>query len=1354
MLLTQHKGIFVTDLTIAADNAGKTYGVSCGSTIDPCSCYIYVPGSASCTFINEGNIRCVGTYTRTYPAQCVSPQETTRLLFPDTVTFIGHFSANKTPDPDKNRGDPCPKVGNPCNPGTGNKYEEVTDFSGNKYVPTFIRSFNSTYTDPVSRTPQGRWNHNYHRVVTFSQPIPTLPEYNYVTVARGDGRIVHFYANNTSNTAWLSEPDVTDRLTRTATGWLYTLQTGAKEEYNTAGKLVTEIDAAGRRTTIVYNTTGNVRNIIGPYGHTLTLGYDTQGRLATLADANGRVIKYGYDATNNLSSVTYPDGHITTYYYEDTRFLTFLTGVAYDGVRYSTFGYDAQGRANLTQHAQTNNTTPQEKFTLTYLTSPTTSTTGETTTAVTDAIGTIKYYVFETRNGVKQLMQSVSDVEDAKNYRYDVNGNLTCQYGALTTTVFTYNTTNQRTSKADNFSDTCVPPATARTTTYQYLSPTLDLPTVIESPSVAGATLKKRTTIAYTDPRFPTLPTRITQSGYTPTGLPVSRSVALSYNTRGQVVTVNGPRASSDPGMNGRDDITTLAYYDCITGTACGQLKSVTNALGQVTTYTVYTPDGRLQQKTDPNGLLSYYVYDPRGRVAVEYTYRLTGAMRYTQYTYTPFNQVKTVTVSPDNITYTYEYDAAQDLKRITDTLGNAVNYAYDVKGNHTTTWYVSPGNRLNQFTDKTFNLRNQVESLSQGGYLTTLINDAVGNLTQEIDPNHTAVASTASTVHQYDALNRLFQTTDLLNGTARYTYDTNDRVTQVTPPNQAGTTYRYDDLGNLLQEISPDRGTTTYTYDAAGNVLSITDARNVTVKYTYDPLNRVILTDYPSTPDVTTTYDTTPGCTNGLGQVCTTQDGTQTVNDTYDNFGHLATQTTTLQGKVYTTTYTRDPWGRVTRLTYPGGRVITTPRDSRGHMTGIAATVNGVTTTLVSNRTVRADGLIQSQTLGNGLADSRLYNYAGRLTTQSLGSLDTRVYRYDNNGNLTRKQTLPEVATYGYDVLNQLTNDNDPTPETLTYGTTSNGNRQTRNTQSYSYQSNSNRLISVAGASVVYDPAGNIKTHPLTGQTYSYNEAGQLSGVLQTSNLVAFYRYNPQGLRTLKFDGTTTILYHYDQQGHLLQETDTTGSLIRAYVWVEDRPIAQITKTPTGEVLTYLHTDHQNTPRLATNTLGKVVWRYEGNAFGDSLPNEDVDGDTVKTTINLRFPGQYYDAETGLHYNWNRYYDPRLGRYITSDPIGLGGGLNTYAYVLNNPLRWIDPTGLNPLGAGSQIIIPGPPGTNPGSSCGVPPAACIEACAITAQLLAASCAVFAPRPALIPPCLAAAEVWMISCVVNCQASQ
>jgi RHS repeat-associated protein len=162
--------------------------------------------------------------------------------------------------------------------------------------------------------------------------------------------------------------------------------------------------------------------------------------------------------------------------------------------------------------------------------------------------------------------------------------------------------------------------------------------------------------------------------------------------------------------------------------------------------------------------------------------------------------------------------------------------------------------------------------------------------------------------------------------------------------------------------------------------------------------------------------------------------------------------------------------------------------------------------------------------------------------------------------------------------------------------------------------------------------------------------------------------------------------VYHYDLTGHLIAETAPDGTPIRAYLWADGSAIAQIEPHPTSgeETLRYLHTDHLNTPRLATDAEGTVIWRWEGAAFGNAPPNEDPDGDGSPVTINLRFPGQYYDQETGLHYNWNRYYDPRTGRYVTSDPIGLDGGLNTYLYANANPLRFMDPRGL----AADDLII------------------------------------------------------------------
>ena len=148
--------------------------------------------------------------------------------YTNRVNYVGysyvHFFAGD-PDPDKNRGRPSCGVGNPCNPGNGNKYEQVTDFTGNNYVPSFTRSYNSTYIEPVSGAPQGRWTHNYDRRLTLVVPRVGSSNYNYVTASRSGGRVNTFYASNTS---WASERDVNNALTQTSTGWLYTLKSGAK----------------------------------------------------------------------------------------------------------------------------------------------------------------------------------------------------------------------------------------------------------------------------------------------------------------------------------------------------------------------------------------------------------------------------------------------------------------------------------------------------------------------------------------------------------------------------------------------------------------------------------------------------------------------------------------------------------------------------------------------------------------------------------------------------------------------------------------------------------------------------------------------------------------------------------------------------------------------------------------------------------------------------------------------------------------------------------------------------------------------------------------------------------------------
>ncbi|QLQ33444.1 MAG: RHS domain-containing protein [Candidatus Thiothrix singaporensis] len=228
-------------------------------------------------------------------------------------------------------------------------------------------------------------------------------------------------------------------------------------------------------------------------------------------------------------------------------------------------------------------------------------------------------------------------------------------------------------------------------------------------------------------------------------------------------------------------------------------------------------------------------------------------------------------------------------------------------------------------------------------------------------------------------------------------------------------------------------------------------------------------------------------------------------------------------------------------------------------------------------------------------------------------------------------------------------------------------------------------------GITLGRDAAGNHTSNGL-GQTYAWDGHGHLSQFNLNGVQKATYFYNYQHQRTHKnlWNGSTalgTTVYHYDLQGRLLRETSSTGAVLATYIYDEaGTPLAiiQAANSPynatTQDQVVYLHTGHLGTPRMATDSNRRIVWKWESDAFGTTVPQQDPDGDGKQTIVNLRFPGQYYDAESGLHQNWHRTYDPSLGRYISSDPIGLAGGVNAYGYVGQSPLNLIDPSGENAL--------------------------------------------------------------------------
>ncbi len=773
------------------------------------------------------------------------------------------------------------------------------------------------------------------------------------------------------------------------------------------------------------------------------------------------------------------------------------------------------------------------------------------------------------------------------------------------------------------------------------------------------------------------------------------QSISYTYNSNGQVATMDGPRTDVS-------DITQYQYN------ASGQLSKQINAVGHTTTYNSYDKSGNPSMVTDANGIVTTFTYTPEGWLASSIT---AGAK--TSYTYDAIGQVTKVTL-PDNSSLTYQWDDAKRLISITNNLKESMTYRYDAMGN-------SIEETVKKGTTITQQVKRQFDEL---GRLKTLIK--ANNKAYEFTyGNHNSPLSVKSPngntdSYTYDGINRL---TRIYNSNTKeygeYRYDLANNTTFARGKGASATTYSYDKTNNLTLENSPARKAINYEYDEAGNLIKETNARGNITQYRYDAINRLIQQIYPNKPDnnVTFTYDQPVTGFYNIGQLTNVKDKAGTTEYNYNNLGLLAQQKIqlTLDGKPLgsqqITNYTYDNVGRVLSADY-GTLSLKYTRNAGGQVTSLTMSKAGKNTVLANTITYASfASYITGLKWGNGLVLSRQYDLDGQLTQQKIGTVTTN-YQYDLNGNITQiADSQFGTTNYQYDTFNRLIKEQGKTSADYSYDVA--GNRLTKNNASGLQELNyyeSNVINSYYNKwYITSDAMGNLVTtdNKRTGNytQYQYDESNRFSEVIKVNGnsqtLLARYIHNAFGERTIKANADGSIsTFIYNDQGQLVQEAQYNTSQQKQkeiyWVWLDTLPIAQIeipfiNNMQGSQTISYLHGDHLNTPRWATNASKQVVWSWQSDAYGATMANEDPRNTGVKTNVPLRFPGQYFDIETGFHYNYFRTYIPDLGRYSQSDPIGLEGGWNTFVYVDGNPLKYIDQTGKSPL-APLGACLAGPP--------------------------------------------------------------
>ncbi|MFO1350159.1 MAG: RHS repeat-associated core domain-containing protein [Gammaproteobacteria bacterium] len=747
---------------------------------------------------------------------------------------------------------------------------------------------------------------------------------------------------------------------------------------------------------------------------------------------------------------------------------------------------------------------------------------------------------------------------------------------------------------------------------------------------------------------------------------------------------------------------------------------------GSQLTYT-YDAAHRLTDIADNLGNRIHYTLDWMGNRTQDNTFDPANVLAQTRSrVYDSLNRLQqSIGASPNEIT-TYDYDPQGNLLHTTDALSHVTSHSYDALNR--LVHVIDPQTGA---TDYAYNAQDQLTSVTDPlGHPTAYTSNGLGDRLSVNSPD------TGITNSTYDAAGNLKTQTDARNQTTTYTYDKLNRLTQAAFADATSITYTYDQgangIGRLTTMTDPS-GSTTWAYDALGRVVRKQQISTAafTLLSSYDAQGRMTSLTYPSGKQLTYTYD-------GAGRVLSVSvDGTVLASAILYRLFGPPRQWTRGNGTVYSRSFDLDgrldghPLGATVRATStttpPCGsppsptsvsragydaldRLVSASAygnlsysyDTNGNR--LSLTNGAANTTYViaptSNRLSQITGAgaksFSYDAAGNTTASgpvSFTYNARGRLASTTQG---TTTVSYSHNGSGERvKKTAASNSYFAYDEAGHLLGDYNGSgvalTETVYVGDLPIAVLTTKETLVDNATTANVTVVGTwpAATTVKGYHSTNYQTHTAGSgaNTFAWRPTVTSAGSYRVyARWVAAPTHATNALYTINHnDGLTLIPVNQQANGGQWNLLDTVNFAAgTATITLSDlangtviADAVKIVSTVNSSTIQYVYADQLNTPRAITNTANTPLWRWDSEPFGSTPPNQDADGNGVVFNYHLRFPGQYWDSETGLYYNYFRDYDSGTGRYVQSDPIGLRGGLNTYAYVKVNPLLRIDPRGL-----------------------------------------------------------------------------